>query len=72
MSSMPSKPDENRGECFEEFKSRSVKTIMQLRVFICLRILTNFAEIIHEGIENMFYFFYKIIIFHLNKEKDDI
>ena len=25
-----------------------------------------------EGTENMFYFFYKIIIFRLNKEKDDI
>ena len=24
------------------------------------------------GTENMFYFFYKIIIFRLNKEKDDI
>ena len=26
----------------------------------------------YEGTENMFYFFYKIIIFRLNKEKDDI
>ena len=26
----------------------------------------------YEGTENMFYFFYKIIIFRLTKEKDDI
>ena len=26
----------------------------------------------YEGAEKMFYFFYKIIIFHLNKKKDDI
>ena len=26
----------------------------------------------YEGTDNMFYFFYKIIIFSLNKEKDDI
>ena len=26
----------------------------------------------YEGTENMFYFFYRIIIFRLNKEKDDI
>ena len=26
----------------------------------------------YEGTENMFYFFYKIIIFRINKEKDNI
>ena len=41
----------------------------QSRVFTCSRIFTNFA---YEGTENMFYFFYKISIFRLNKEKDDI
>ena len=47
---------------------------MQSRIFTCSRILTNFAGVftrLWRPREHV-YFFYKIIIFHLNKEKDDI
>ena len=46
-----------------------------LRVFTCSRILTNFAKVLtgYGGMDNvMLDFFYKIIIFSLNKKKDDI
>ena len=58
---MPSQPGENEEERLGGFESGS-------------RILTNFAEFSpgYEAMENMIYFFYEIIIFRLNKQKDDI
>ena len=47
------------------------KSETRSRVFTCSRILKNFASSGYEGKENMFYFFYKIVIFRLKKEKDD-
>ena len=45
----------------------------QSRVFTCSRILTNFAVVFNRhGGTDMFCSFYKIIIFIVNKEKDDI
>ena len=53
---------------WENSRGDQWKPETQSRVFICWRILTNFAEVFTT--ENMFYFFYKIIIFRLNREKD--
>ena len=67
MFSVPSQPGEIRGERLGEIESRSVKKPeTQSGVFTCSRILTNIAE--DEVRENMFYFFYKIIIFRLNND----
>ena len=57
-------PGENRGERLGEFESRS-----PAREFS--QILPRFSTE-YEGTDNIFNFFYKISIFRLNKEKDDI
>ena len=74
MFSVPSKPGENRGEILGEFESRSVKTRETVEGFHLLensqtlpRLSTGYV-----GTDNMFYFFYKIIISVVNEEKDDI
>ena len=56
-----------------EFESRSVKTSDPVKGF---HLLENSQTLLrfstgYEGTDNMFYFFYKIIIFSVNKEKDD-
>ena len=60
---------------WENLSADQWKPETQSRVFTCLRILTNFADAFFftgYGGKDMFYFFYKIFIFSLNKEKDDI
>ena len=74
MFSMPLLPGENRGEHLGEFKGRSVKNrysqgFSPAREFS--QTLPRFSQG-NGGMKNMFYFFYKIIIFRLKKEKDDI
>ena len=59
-----------------EFESRSVKTQdavkdLQLRLLNSSQTLPRFSPG-YEGMENMFYFFCKIITFWLNKKKDNI
>ena len=75
MFSVPSLPGENRGECLGELKSRSVKTLDAFEGFQLLENSHKLCRIftrLWENMENMFYFFYKIIIFSLYKKKDDI
>ena len=67
LQSMPSQPGENR----VEFESRSVKTLEFSPAQEFSQALPRFSPG-YEGTENMFYFFYKIIIFRINKEKDNI
>ena len=58
-----------------EFESSLVRTRDTVKRFHLLnnsQTLPMFSPVEYEGTENMFYFFYKIIIFQLNKEKDDI
>ena len=59
---------------WENLRADQWKPKMQSRIFTRSRILTNFAEVFTRlwGTENMFYFFYKIVFFRPNKEKDDI
>ena len=56
---MPSLPGENRGERLGEFESEQINENPRFSPG-------------YGGTDNMFYFFYKIIIFIVNKEKDDI
>ena len=71
---MPSQPGENRGEHLGEFESRSVKTRDAVEGFHMLEFsqtLPRFSRG-YRGTDNMFYFFSEIIIFIVNKEKDDV
>ena len=58
---MPSSPGENRGKCFKIEFSPAQEFSQTVPRFStgC------------KGTKNIFYFFYKIIIFCLNKEKDN-
>ena len=73
MFSVSSQPGENWGKCLEEFESRPVKTQDAVEGFYLLEIshklCRGFQQAIYEGTDNMFYFFHKIIIFCLTKEK---
>ena len=62
---VPSEPGENRGERLGEFESRSVKTRYEFSLT-----LPSFSRG-YEGTDNISYFFYIIIIFSVNEEKDD-
>ena len=64
---MPSQPGENRDKRLGEFERRSGFSPAQEFSQTLLRFSTGYG-----GTDNMFYFFYKIIIFIVNKEKDDI
>ena len=67
---MPSQPGENRGERLGEFESKSegfspARELSQTFASVVTRLL-------RQGKKKIFFFhFYKIIIFHLNKDKDD-
>ena len=65
------KPRRTFGRIREQFseKPRRSRGFSPAREF--LQTLPRFS-LGYEGTENMFYFFYKILIFRLNKEKDDM
>ena len=75
MFSVPLQPGESRGERLGELEGRSIKHILRSRGFSTAR---QFSQTLpsfspgYEGTENMFYFFYKIIIFRLYKKKGNI
>ena len=63
---MPSYPCENRGERLGESKNRSMRPAQEFS-----QILPRFS-LGYEGTENMFYFFYNLLIAVHNREKDDM
>ena len=69
---VPSEPGKNRGERLGEFESRSVKTFDYVSGFHLLensyKNLPRFSTG-YGSTENMFYFYYKIIIFIVKKRK---
>ena len=68
MFSVPSYPGENRGERLGEFE-RPSRRFSPAREF--LQTLRRFSPG-YKGTENMFYFFYIIIIFHLTAKTKTI
>ena len=75
---MFSVPSENRGECLGEFESRSVKTRDAVDGFYLFKNCHKLCRGFHQAMKARrisfvhFIELFEIIIFRLNKEKDDI
>ena len=73
MFSVPSLPGDNRGKRLGEFE-RTMNTRDTVEGFYLLKNSHKLCRGFHQAMKvwKTFYFFYKIIIFRLKKEKDNI